>query len=142
MSQLTLHLYPHILGMTRDGHRGVIGEEIEDRGVETWDLEADEAEVGNHKEEDVFCVVAMIIGKGNALHSKGVANSQGHLQGMGSSQRWTWWSWQGTTCLTIPGATAPVSSQPTGAYAPNMGPGGRRGGLLKGPTEDHREGNG
>ncbi len=30
------------------------------------------------------------------------------------------------------GATTPVSSQPTGAHALNMGPGGRRGGLLKG----------
>ncbi len=37
--------------MTRDGHRGVIGEEIEDRGVETWDLEADEAEVRSNRGE-------------------------------------------------------------------------------------------
>ncbi len=30
-----------------------------------------------------FCVVAMIIGKGNVPQSKGAANSQGHLQGDG-----------------------------------------------------------
>ncbi len=54
MSQLTLHLYLHIWATTRDGHGGVIGEGIEDREVEIWDLEADEAEVGNHKGEDVF----------------------------------------------------------------------------------------
>ncbi len=84
MSQLTLHLYPHILGMTRDGHRGVIGEGIEDRGVETWDLKADEAEVrSNRGEGGVFCVVALIMGKMNFPHSKGAANSQGHLQGDG-----------------------------------------------------------
>ncbi len=107
-----------------------------------WDLEADEAEVWNHKEEDVLCAVAMIIGGMNALTARGRPIHRATCRGMGSSHRWTWWSWQGTTYLTIPGATALVSSQPTGAYAPNMGPGGGRGGLLKGPTEDHREGNG
>ncbi len=74
------------------------------------------------------------------LTARGRPIHRATCRGMGSSHRWTWWSWQGTTCLTIPGATAPISSQPTGAYAPNMGPGGRRGGLLKGPTEDYMRG--
>ncbi len=53
------------------------------RGI-TWDLEADEAEVGSNRGEgDVFCVVALIIEKMNVPHSKGAANSQGHLQGDG-----------------------------------------------------------
>ncbi len=47
-------LFPHILGMTRGqhtkhhGHRWVIGEEIESRGVEIWDIEV--AEVEHSKE--------------------------------------------------------------------------------------------
>ncbi len=125
--------------MTRDGHRGVIGEGIEDRGVETWDLKADEAEVrSNRGEGGVFCVVALIMGKMNVPHSKGAANSQGHLQGDGVLSEVDLVVVAGDHM--IPGATAPVSSQPTGAYAPNMRPGGRRGGLLKGPTEDYMRG--
>ncbi len=58
-------LFPHILGMTRGqhtkhhGHRWVIGEEIESRGVEIWDIEEKVAEVEHSKEGDVLCVAAV-----------------------------------------------------------------------------------
>ncbi len=65
------------------GHRWVIGEEIESRGVEIWDIEEKVAEVEHSKEGDVLCVAAVNIGKQIAPHSKGKANSQGHLQGDG-----------------------------------------------------------
>ncbi len=135
-------LFPHILGMTRGqhtkhhGHRWVIGEEIESRGVEIWDIEV--AEVEHSKEGGCYVCgssehwTADCTAKGRPIH-------RATCGGMGSLKRWTWWSWQGTIFPTIPGATTSVSSQPTGAHAPSMGPGGRRGGLLKGPTEDHHE---
>ncbi len=118
------------------GHRWVIGEEIESRGVEIWDIEV--AEVEHSKEGGCYVCgssehwTADCTAKGRPIH-------RATCGGMGSLKRWTWWSWQGTIFPTIPGATASVSSQPTGAHAPNMGPRGRRGGLLKGPTEDHHE---
>ncbi len=65
------------------GHRWVIGEEIESRGVEIWDIEEKVAEVEHSKEGDVLCVAAVNSGKQIAPHSGGDANSQGHLQGDG-----------------------------------------------------------
>ncbi len=65
------------------GHRWVIGEEIESKGVEIWDIEEKVAEVEHSKEGDVLCVAAVNSGKQIAPHSRGDANSQGHLQGDG-----------------------------------------------------------
>ncbi len=65
------------------GHRWVIGEEIESRGVEIWDIEEKVAEVEHSKEGDVLCVAAVNSGKQIAPHSRGDANSQDHLQGDG-----------------------------------------------------------
>ncbi len=65
------------------GHRWVIGEEIESRGVEIWDIEEKVAEVEHSKEGDVLCVAAVNIGKQIAPHSRGDANLQDHLQGDG-----------------------------------------------------------
>ncbi len=151
MTHLPLQLFPHIWGMIREqhtkhhGHRWVPGEGIEARGVGIWDLEADV--VGGGGRQRGACHLC-----GGTDHWKNECPSQ---QGDGQFTGPPAGGWgplrggpggrgRGTTCLTILGSNS-TRLQPTyrrlctqhGARRETRG-----GDCLKGPTEDHHEGNG